>query len=106
VSIPHRDYRNIVQIAPSGTLLIVLCSSVSKRGTTTFVVEPTQYGWSVRAGTERLALFTAQHQALNDVKRRRTELKAKGKDSTVVVTGHESEQSPGGRLPRPQWSRR
>jgi hypothetical protein len=87
-------------------VLIVLCSSVPKKGTTIFVVGQTKYGWSVRVETERLALFTTQRQALDDVKRRRAELQAKGLSSTVVVEGHESEQSPGGRPPRSHWSRR
>ena len=38
--------------------------------TTTFFIEPAQYGWSVRAGTEQLGLFVTQRQALIDVKRR------------------------------------
>jgi hypothetical protein len=57
--------------------------------TTTFLVELTNYGWSVGAGDERLGLFVTQHQAVNDVKKRRAKLTAKGRRSTVLVTGHE-----------------
>jgi len=56
---------------------------------TTFLVELTNYGWSVGAGDERLGLFVTQQQALNDVKKRRARLTAKGQHSTVLVTGHE-----------------
>jgi hypothetical protein len=55
----------------------------------TFLVEHTEYGWSVGAGDERLGLFVTQQQALNDVKKRRAKLTAKGRRSSVVVTGHE-----------------
>jgi hypothetical protein len=55
----------------------------------TFLVEYTEYGWSVGAGDERLGLFVTQQQALNDVKKRRAKLTAKGQRSTVLVTGHE-----------------
>jgi len=62
----------------------------AKRATiTTFVVEPTNHGWSVRAGTERMGLFVTQRQALEEVKRRRAELTAKGQRSTIIVTGRE-----------------
>ena len=64
--------------------------------TTTFLVELTNYGWSVGAGDERLGLFVTQQQALNDVKKRRARLTAKGQRSTVLVTGHEL-ASPSGR---------
>ena len=67
--------------------------------TTTFLVAPTEYGWSVGAGDKRLGLFLTQQQALNDVKKRRAKLTANGKRSTVVVTGHEL-ASPSGRGPR------
>ena len=66
--------------------------------TTTFLVELTNYGWSVGAGDERLGLFVTQQQALNDVKKRRARLTAKGQRSTVLVTGHEL-ASPSGRGP-------
>jgi hypothetical protein len=57
--------------------------------TTTFSIAPTDYGWAVGAGGERLGLFVTQRQALEDVKRRRAKLTAKGQRSTVLVTGHE-----------------
>jgi len=60
---------------------------VTRRIATSFLVEPTIYGWSVCAGTKRLGLFTTQRQALEDVKRLRGELNAKGKRSTVEVRG-------------------
>jgi len=59
-------------------------SCVAKRSTiTTFVIEPTNYGWSVPAGTERRGLYVTQRQALEDVKKRRAELTAKGQRSTI-----------------------
>jgi hypothetical protein len=64
--------------------------------TTTFLVELTNYGWSVGAGDERLGLFVTRQQALNEVKKRRARLTAKGQRSTVLVTGHEL-ASPSGR---------
>ena len=57
--------------------------------TMTFLVEHTEYGWSVGAGDERLGLFVTQQQALNDVKKRRAKLTAKGRRSTLVVKGYE-----------------
>ena len=57
--------------------------------TMTFLVEYTEYGWSVGAEDERLGLFVTQQQALNDVKKRRAKLGANGRRSTVVVRGHE-----------------
>ena len=57
--------------------------------TTTFLVAPTEYGWSVGAGAERLGLFVTKEQALKDVKKRQAKLIGKGRRSTVVVTGHE-----------------
>ena len=45
---------------------------------TTFLVAPTDYGWSVDAGGERLGLFVTQRQALDDVKKRRVRLTASG----------------------------
>jgi hypothetical protein len=85
------------------TMLIL---RVAKRATTTtFVVEHTNYGWSVGAGAERVGLFVTQRQALDEVKKRRAELTAKGQRSTLVVTG--SEPLPiGNRTSRPYWSRR
>jgi hypothetical protein len=87
-------------------LSIMLVSGVAKRATTTtFVVEHTNYGWSVGAGSERMGLFVTQRQALDEVKKRRAELAAKGQRSTLVVTG--SEPIPiGNRTSRPYWSRR
>ena len=53
----------------------MLCSRMAKkeRIPTNLFVEPTQYGWSVRAGTEQLALLVTQCQALSDAKRRRAD---------------------------------
>jgi len=63
---------------------------MAKRATTTtFVVQHTDYGWSVGAGSERMGLFVTQRQALEDVKKRRAALAAKGQRSTVIVTGSE-----------------
>ena len=59
--------------------------------TTIFLVEPTNVGWSVRIGDERVGSFSTQRQALNDVKNRRATLTAKGQRSTVVVTRHRSD---------------
>jgi hypothetical protein len=68
----------------------VLCWLMAKRATTTtFLVELTNYGWSVGASDERLGLFVTQQQALNDVKKRRARLTANGQRSAVLVTGHE-----------------
>jgi hypothetical protein len=53
---------------------------------TTFLVEPTEYGWSVRVEEKRLGLFVTQRHALDDVKGRRAELATKGKRSAVIVT--------------------
>jgi hypothetical protein len=69
---------------------------VKQTATMTFLVEYTEYGWSVGAGDKRLGLFLTQQQALNDVKKRRAKLTANGMRSTVVVTGHEL-ASPSGR---------
>jgi hypothetical protein len=76
---------------------------VKETTTTSFFVEATNYGWSVRAGSERLGLFITQRQAISDVKKRRAELKAKGLDSTLSVTGSELQQSVYGRSSRPVW---
>ena len=72
---------------------------------TNLFVEPTQYGWPARVGTEQLALLVTQRQALSEAKRQRAELLANGQLSTVVTSGHESEQRAGGQLPRPHWTR-
>ena len=56
---------------------------------TVFMIEATEYGWSVRDGELRLGLFVTQAQALVDVKKRQKDLKAKGLSSSVVVTGEE-----------------
>jgi hypothetical protein len=74
--------------------------------TSSFVVEPTDHGWSVRQGTERLGLFLTQRQALGDVRKRRAELKIKGRESTLSVTGSEPQQAPNDRPSRPFWARR
>jgi hypothetical protein len=60
---------------------------VNREISTSFLVEPTEYGWSVCAGTRRLGLFITQRQALADVKRLRGELRARGKRSTLIVRG-------------------
>jgi hypothetical protein len=60
---------------------------VNRAISTSFLVEPTEYGWSVSAGTRRVGLFITQRQALTDVNRRRGELSARGKRSTLVVKG-------------------
>jgi hypothetical protein len=84
----------------------MLTSGVAKRATTTtFVVEQTNYGWSVWAGTERMGLFVTQRQALDEVKKRRAELTAKGKRSSVIVTGSEPVDA-GRRFSHSYWSRR
>ena len=67
--------------------------------TTIFVVERISDGWSVSVGEERLGLFATQRQALDDVKKRRAKLTAKGQRSTVLVTAHDL-ASTGGRSPR------
>ena len=65
----------------------VLRSFVAKQAITTiFLVEPTNDGWSVRIGDERLGSFSTHRKALNDVKKRRAKLTLKGQRSTVVVT--------------------
>jgi len=80
----------------------MLCLRMAKkRIPTSFCVEPTQYGWSVRTGTEQLGLFVTQRQALSDAERRCAELQANGQLSTVVTSGHESEQLAGGQRARP-----
>src|SRR6476619_633996 len=56
---------------------------------TVFFVEPTQYGWSVRDGAKRLGLFVSQRQAIDDVRKRQAALKAKGRASSVEVTGED-----------------
>jgi hypothetical protein len=70
----------------------LLCWLVIKAQVTTiFSVEPTAYGWSVSDGAMRLGLFLSQRQALDDVKKRRAALKAKGLASSLEVTGKETE---------------
>ena len=52
---------------------------MAKRPTTkAFFVERTDYGWSVRDGSDHVGLFVTLRHALADVQRRRTDLKAKG----------------------------
>ena len=66
---------------------MVLRSIVAKQAITTiFLIEPTNDGWSVRMGDDRLGSFSTQRQALKDVKIRRATLTAKGQRSTVAVT--------------------
>ena len=77
---------------------------MAKRATTTtFVVEHTDYGWSVGTGTERMGLFVTQRQALDEVKKRRAELAAKGHGSSVIVG---SGPVTAGSRSSPSWSRR
>lgn len=63
---------------------------VARKISTTFLVEPTKYGWSVCAGTRRVGLFTTQRQAVEDVKRLRRVLCARGKGSTLVIKGSDA----------------
>jgi hypothetical protein len=68
---------------------VVLRSIVAKQAITTiFLVEPTNDGWSVRIGDERLGSFSTQRQALHEVKKRRAKLAFNGQRSTVVVSRH------------------
>jgi hypothetical protein len=60
---------------------------VTRQISTSFLVEPTKYGWSVCAGTRRVGLFTTQRHAIEDVKRLRRALRARGKASTLMVRG-------------------
>jgi hypothetical protein len=48
---------------------------------------PTDHGWSVDAGDERLGLFVTQRKALDYVKKCRARLTASGQRSTVLLTG-------------------
>ena len=73
---------------------------------TDFHIEPADYGWSLRAGRERVGLFISQRQAVNDAERRRAKLGAVGRDSTITVTGSDAKPLLNGRSSRPSWSRR
>jgi len=64
---------------------------VKRQATTVFCIEPTEYGWSVTDGATRLGLFVSQRQALDDVKKRRAALEAKGHATLVKVTGEEAD---------------
>ena len=67
----------------------LICWVVDKTPVTTiFSVEPTQ---SVSDGATRLGLFVSQRQALDDVRKRQVALKAKGRASSVAVTGKETD---------------
>jgi hypothetical protein len=68
-----------------------------------FAVEPSEYGWSVSKGAKRLALFMTRAQAVTDVRKRRAVLKAKGRQSSVVVSGSET---PTDNSPSPHWLNR
>lgn len=57
-----------------------------KKASTKFVVEPSDYGWAVRAGTTQLGLFVTQRQALAEVKRRQALSRGK---STLEIFGRE-----------------
>jgi hypothetical protein len=76
---------------------------IKKQTSIVFSVEPTEYGWSVKEGASQLGLFLTQRHALDDVKRRRTELMTKGRSSTVLVTGQELKSIRGA---SPHFSRR
>jgi hypothetical protein len=72
--------------------LVLLCLVVIKAQVTTiFSVEPTAYGWSVSDGAVRLGLFMSQRQALDEVRKRRAALNAKGLVSSLEVTGQETD---------------
>jgi hypothetical protein len=79
---------------------------VMRKISTSFLVEPTKYGWSVCAGTKRLGLFTTQRQALEDVKRLRGDLRARGERSTLVVRGSDPGPSGHDRSSRSFWFNR
>jgi hypothetical protein len=80
---------------------------VAKREiSTSFLVEPTEYGWSVCAGTRRVGLFITQRQALANVNRLRGDLRAKGKRSTLVVRGSDPGPLGRGRGTRSSWFNR
>jgi hypothetical protein len=83
----------------------VLRLCVSKRAPSIFVVEQTDYGWSVGIGSTRMGLFVTQRQALDEVKRRRAELTAKGQTSTVLIRGSDPALS-ASRSPPSSWHRR
>ena len=86
----------------SRSRFLVLCSLVAKQPTTTaFFVERTEYGWSVRVGSDRVGLFATQRHALAEVQRRRGDLKTKGHSTTLVVSGSEPETPLGTRSLRP-----
>jgi hypothetical protein len=93
---------------PRGLARGVLGSRVVKPVVpTSFFVEPTEYGWAVRVGTQRLGLFVSQRQALSDVKKRRADLKARGWSSSLSVKGSETELPPSrAGSSRPMWPRR
>jgi hypothetical protein len=84
-------YLNEIALRRSCSFLpAMLTSRVAKRvAIAAFVVETTNFGWSVRAGTQRMALFVSQRQALEEVKKRRAELTARRQRSTIIVTGSE-----------------
>jgi hypothetical protein len=79
---------------------------VNRTISTSFLVEPTEYGWSVCAGTRRVGLFITQRQALADVKRLRGELRARGKRSTLVVRGSDIAPPGHARNTRSYWFNR
>ena len=84
----------LMGLAGLGDLMVRLVV-VKAQPTTVFFVEPTQYGWSVRDGAKRLGLFVSQRHALDDVRKRQAALKAKGRASSVEVTGEETEGTRG-----------
>jgi len=72
----------------------VLCFDMHKNGhPIAFLVQHTSYGWSVMADAEQVGLFTTQRQALGEVQRRRSQLKAAGRASTVTSYGADPEPS-------------
>jgi hypothetical protein len=66
---------------------------IKAQATVVFSVELTEYGWSVRDAARRLGLFVSQRQALDDVRKRRAALKAKGRASSVEVIGEETKHA-------------
>jgi len=79
----------LAAVPPRGVGLASRLCCVAKQTITTIVlVEPSNDGWSVRVRGECLGSFSTHRQALDDVKRRRARLTAKGQRSTVLVTRH------------------
>ena len=77
---------------------------VRKQPAATFTVALTNYGWSVQLDGEHLELFQTQQQALAEVKRRRVELMAKGKSTSVVVVGSQLADAARTHSSRSSWT--